>query len=105
VTHRFRRIEALLYLYFLALLVEALIEREIRRAMKADGISSLPLYGEARACPHPTAEQIFRLFALTQAHVLVTGGEVEQVFQPELTALQRQVLKLLGISPTAYSLR
>ena len=38
------RIEALFTLYFLALLVQALIERELRQAMKAAGIEQLPLY-------------------------------------------------------------
>lgn len=44
------RIEALFTLCFLALLVQALIERELRQAMQAAGIDQLPLYPEARAC-------------------------------------------------------
>jgi transposase len=38
------RIQALLCVYFLALLVESLLERELRRAMETEGIESLPLY-------------------------------------------------------------
>ena len=37
------RIQALLCVYFLALLVESLLERELRRAMESEGIASLPL--------------------------------------------------------------
>src|SRR6185312_8430813 len=44
------RIQALLCVYFLALLVESLLERELRRAMESQGIESLPLYPEGRAC-------------------------------------------------------
>ena len=35
------RIEALLFLYFIALLVHALIEREVRRTMETRGILSI----------------------------------------------------------------
>jgi len=52
------RIEALFTLYFLALLVQALIERELRAAMNREKIARLPLYPEQRLCAHPTTEQI-----------------------------------------------
>jgi hypothetical protein len=42
------RIEALFTLYFLALLVQALIERELRLAMARQKIEELPLYPEQR---------------------------------------------------------
>jgi len=42
------RIEALFTLYFLALLVQALIERELRLAMARASIDELPLYPEQR---------------------------------------------------------
>jgi len=64
------RIEALFFVYFLALLVQALIERELRRAMQHEGIDELPLYPEERTTQRPTAEQILRLFSLTQRHIL-----------------------------------
>ena len=38
------RIEALLFLDFLALLVQALLEREVRQGMAAAGLDQLPLY-------------------------------------------------------------
>jgi transposase len=38
------RIQALLCVYFLVLLVEALLERELRRAMERWGVEDLPLY-------------------------------------------------------------
>jgi transposase len=42
------RIEALLLCHFLAMLTEALIEREIRASMKAHGLTGIPLYPERR---------------------------------------------------------
>jgi transposase len=99
------RIEGLLTVFFLTLLVEALIERELRRAMQAAQIRSLPLYPEARACDAPTADRIFALFATVQRHELWDGDRLVQTFPPELTDLQRQVLELLGLPADAYGQR
>ena len=96
------RIEALFTLYFLALLVQALIERELRRAMKRENIDELPLYPEQRQCKHPTTEQILRLFSLAERHTLLSKGHTVQVFYPDITELQRQVLTLLGMPSDAF---
>jgi len=96
------RIEALFTLYFLALLVQALVERELRQGMKAANIELLPLYPEARACRRPTTEHILRLFSLAERVSVLTQGQVVRVFPPQLTELQRQVLILLGVPSSAY---
>ena len=96
------RIEALFTLYAIALLVQALIERELRRAMARVGIDELPIYPEQRQCAHPTTEQVLRLFSLSERHQLMQHGHTVQVFHPTLTDLQRQVLALLGVPPSAY---
>jgi transposase len=100
--HNEGRIEALFTLYFLGLLVQALIERELRQAMAREKLDELPLYPEQRQCRRPTTEQILRLFSLAERHTLVHDGHTFQVFYPELTELQRQVLGLLGVSPQAF---
>ena len=96
------RVEALFYLYFISLVIQSLIEREIRRSMKHKGIDSLPLYPEDRANTRPTCEQIFRLFSLAEIHLLTLQGKVVRVFEPKLTSLQIQVLELLGVPLSAY---
>ncbi len=96
------RVEALFTLYFLALLVQALIERQIRVGMTAAGLTQLPIYPEERQSKRPTAEQILRLFSHMERSVLMDGDQVVQVFHPELTALQRQVLQLLGVPEQAF---
>ena len=96
------RIEALFTLYFLALLVQALIERELRLAMSRDKIEELPLYPEQRQCAHPTTEQILRLFSLAERHKLTQNGQTVQVFDVQLTDLQRQLLALLGVPPDTF---
>jgi transposase len=97
------RIEALFTLYFLALLVQSLIERELRQAMKAAQIEQIPLYPEARACRRPTTEHILRVFSLAERVSILASAEVVRVFPPELTDLQRQVLHLLGVPASAYT--
>jgi hypothetical protein len=96
------RIEALFFVYFLALLVQAIIERELRLAMQRDGVDTLALYPEERTTHRPTAEQVFRLFSLTQRHVLEHEGQHVRAFEPELTPIQCQVLDLLRVPRTAY---
>jgi transposase len=92
------RIQALLCLYFLALLVESLLERELRRAMDRRGVASLPLYPEGRACRYPTVPRLIEAFDCVQRHTLLVGKKPPVVFTTELTRLQRQILSLLGIS-------
>jgi transposase len=96
------RIEALFFLYFVALLAQALIERELRRAMKREGIEELPLYPEERRSRRPTSEQVLRLFSSMERYKIFRRGHLVQVCEPELTALQKQVLRLLGISIALY---
>ncbi len=97
------RIQALLCVYFFALLVESLLERELRRAMDRAGIASLPLYPEGRACRRPTAPRVIELFEEVQRHELSSGTRPPVVFSTELTRLHRKVLKLLGM-PKAYDI-
>ena len=96
------RIEALFTLYFLALLVQALIERELRAAMNREKIASLPLYPEQRLCAHPTTEQILGLFSFAERHELARDRNIVQVFDVEFTDLQRQLLALLGVPEQAF---
>ena len=95
------RIQALLCVYFFVLLVEALLERELRRAMEREGIESLPLYSEGRACRRPTARKVIELFEDVQRHSLRAGKRPPEVFSTDLTRLQRRILRMLGI-PKAY---
>lgn len=99
------RIDAFFFVYFLALLVQALVERELRLGMQRAGVTELPLYPEERRCLRPTAEQVFRLFALAARNVLILAGQDVRVLGPELTDLQRQVLHLMGVPLSAYHAR
>jgi transposase len=97
------RIEAIFCCQFLALLLGALIERQIRNAMKAAHTADIPLYPELRACPAPSAERILAVFADLTRHELHHNGQLVQTFEPELSPLQQQILNLLGVPTTAYA--
>ncbi len=96
------RIEALLFVYFVALLVHALLERELRAAMARAKIDHLALYPEERNCRAPTTERILDVFAPLQRHRLFRKGLLVQVFEPELTDLQNQILQLLDIPASVF---
>jgi transposase len=96
------RISGLLAVYFFALVVQTLLERELRGAMKAAGIQSLPLYPEGRPCARPTTHRLIELFEPIQRHELHVDGGEPRIMVTELTPVQRQVIELLGLSPDEY---
>jgi len=96
------RIDALLGVYFFVLLTEALIERELRQAMKREGLDSLPMYPEGRACRRPTVRRLIDLFDPIQRHEIQQASEATTVVVTELTVLQRQLLQLLHIPASDY---
>lgn len=96
------RIQALLAVYFLALLVESLLERELRQAMQRKEIDWLPLYPEGRACRRPTSRRVIDLFEPVQRHTLTHGKQSAEVLITELTRVQCRVLTLLGLPSKQY---
>lgn len=98
------RIEAIFLCHFIALLIGALIERQIRMAMKAAEIARIPVYPELRGCAAPSADRIFEIFAHVARHELRDAtGALVQVFEPEFTELQLKILDLLDVPVTAYT--
>ena len=101
--HNPARIEALFCCQFLALLIGALIEREVRTGMRRAALDNIALYPEFRDCPAPSTERILEIFAPTTRHHLYQHGVLTKTFEPQLTAQQLQVLDLLGLAPTVYT--
>jgi transposase len=96
------RIEALLFLYFVALLVHALLEREVRQGMLRERLNCLPLYPEERECKAPSTERLLDVFAPLQRHRLFKAGREIQLFEPELGDLHRQILDLMRLPHTVF---
>jgi len=97
------RIEALLTCHFLAMITEAIIEREIRASMKEEGLSGIELYPELRNCSAPSAPRIFEIFSRAQRHHLMDNDQVIKTFEPKLTNVQEKVLDLLHVPHAVYT--
>jgi transposase len=96
------RIEALMFLEFIAQMVAALIERELRHKMtekKIDLLCSLP---EGRGSKTPTIDQVLRLFENQNKHALYDGDRLIKQFADPLTPVQSQILQLLSIPTAVY---
>ena len=91
------RIKGLLCLEFLALLIRALIEREIRQAMAREHLAELSLYPEDWSCSAPTATRMLAILEDLAQHRLFHADTLVQIFPAELSPLQQQVLAPLDV--------
>jgi transposase len=98
------RIEGLLAAYFFALLMQTLLERELRQAMARAGEATLPLYPEERPCARPTTHRLIEVFSTIQRHEVRVGEGEPQVMVTKLTKTQRTIIRLLGLDPRTYGL-
>jgi len=96
------RVEAIMLLFYLALILQAVIEREVRQNMKASAIEALSIYPEHRLAYHPTTAKIFERFQDTSHYRIVEGDRVIKTYRDELTDLQKEILGLLGMTEDDY---
>jgi transposase len=98
-----RRIVGLLAIYFFALMVQSLLERELRKAMANQGVESLPLYPEGRPCKRPTTRRVLDVFEPIARHTISTpASEDIELFSTELAPIHRTILKLLRVPTSDY---
>jgi transposase len=95
------RVVAYLHMHVMALMVATLIERQLRRAMKRNSITALPLYPEDRPCPYPTIFDIVRVFRGVERYE-VLDGEKLTLFPAQLNPLQKQLLLMLEVPIALY---
>ena len=96
------RVEAMMFLFFIALMIQAVIEREVRINMKKNEIDKLPLYPEHRLSYHPTTAKIFDRFCDVSTYLLHDGEKVIREFADSLNQIQLTILKLLNMSEYQY---
>ncbi|MCG8476193.1 MAG: IS1634 family transposase [Cytophagales bacterium] len=97
-----KRIEAMLFLYFIALMVVGLIERNIRMNMKQANIEKLPILPSKMKTGTPTWNNLSNFFrnvhlSIISRHKTILSSSVNGV-----TDLHGQVLQLLGIPERVY---
>ena len=97
------RAEGLIHATFLAMVLDALIERRLRMAMHRRKIESLPILPEGRHTKTPTTARLLEMFSDFSCYTYESG--VEQVeFIPQLSSIQMQLLSLLEVDHTIYCL-
>ena len=96
------RIDAFLFLFFVALMIDSLLERQVRNAMAARQLDSLPIYPEGRPSKAPTAGKIIALFAHFRRHRLRDAERPIKTFWDPLSDAQRTVLELLDIHSSQF---
>lgn len=97
------RIVGLLAIYFFALMLQSLLERELRQAMEDQGVESLPLYPEGRPCKRPTTRRVLDVFEpIARYTISLPGSEEFELLTTELAPIHRMILKLLRLPTTDY---
>lgn len=98
------RIDGLLCCHFGAVLVQTPVERQNRRAITANGVTSIPPNPQHRQCGAPSAPPVFEIFSGLSPHELVSNQRVVQTFAPELTRIQTQELDPLDVPRSAHGI-
>lgn len=97
------RIEAMLFLYIIALMLVALMERRIRKNMEEQEMEALPILPQGMKTKKPTWSNIrFCLNSVVMLSILFDEGEGTQRIVKGLGKQQLQVLKLLEVSVEKY---
>jgi len=96
------RIEAMLFLYFIALMLVSLIERNIRRQMAKEEIESLPILPARMKTKTPTWNNIRFFFRSIHLALITKGENILQFTVKGVTELHYLLLKLLKVPFNVY---
>jgi len=97
------RIEAMMFLYFIALMLVSLIERRIRREMKGQKIVSLPLRPDRSHTKKPTWRTIRDTMEGIHLASIERSGKIIRKQVKGLDKRRREVLRLLKVPDDVYS--
>jgi transposase len=99
---KIERIEANMFGFFIALVVQALIEREVRNKMKEQKIEKIRVYPEQREANHPTTGKILDRFDNICTYKIMENSKVVETFKDSLNEDQKLILSLLNIEEDKY---
>jgi transposase len=91
------RLETLVFLIMVAVLVLALIERQVRRAIAQTGHKISGLMPEHRDTTTPKGSRLLKAFASLSV-VKITQGHHVRYLLSELSSVQRQIIQALGLA-------
>jgi len=99
---KIERIEANMFGFFIALVVQALIEREVRNKMKEHKIEKIRVYPEQREANHPTTSKILDRFDNICTYKVMENSQVVETFRDSLNEDQKLILSLLNIGEDEF---
>lgn len=96
------RIEAITFLYFVALMVISLIEREVRKRMGEESIESLAILPQKMKTESPTWNNLRYLFRNVHLSEIYIKEQLIKRTLKGLLQIHLEVLRLLGVPSSAY---
>ena len=96
------RIEAMMFLYFLGLMIVSLLERNIRAQMLEAEIDNLQILPTGMNTKAPTWNNICYFFRAVHLALITRGGKIIQSTVKGVTELHEQVLQLLKVPISVY---
>ncbi len=97
-----KRIEAMLFLYFIALMIVSLIERKIRINMINENIEKLPILPQGMNSKKPTWNNIRYFFRNVHYSEIIRNGKCIQAAVKGISALHEQINRLLDLPESVY---
>jgi transposase len=97
-----KRIEAMLFLYFVALMIVSLIERKIRMNMGKEQIEKLPILPQGMNSKKPTWNNIRYFYRNVHYSEIFRDGTCIQAIVKGFSALHEQVNWLLEVPDSVY---
>ena len=98
-----RRIEAMTFLYFIALMIVSLMERNIRKNMAQEQIEKLPILPNGMNTKRPTWNNLNIFFENVHLSLVEEKGRTVHTILKGVTKLHKTVLRLLGVAISAYT--
>jgi len=99
---KIERVEANMFVFFIALLIQALLERLLRLRLAQRKAVPLKLYPEDRDAPHPTTSQLFKTFEGLSTYTISEKGRPLEQYNDELNQNHRAVLSLLDLTEARF---
>jgi len=96
------RIEAIMFLYFVALMIVTLMERSIRANMAKRKIEKVPILPQGMNTRKPTWENIRYFFRNVHLSEVTSGAQSVRVEIRGVSTLHKEIMSLLDVPVSAY---
>jgi hypothetical protein len=99
-----KRIEAMLFLYFVALMIVSLIERKIRMNMAKENIEKLPILPQGMNSKKPTWNNLRYFYRNVHYSQIIRDGVCIQAVVKGISDLHEQINRLLELPESVYKI-